>query len=98
MSKPATRRQREWRRRQACGIRLLTVPVAEYPLANAAIEAGLLSVAEAINPAALARAASDVLAEWSRRWSENSIASGDFAPTRARNTVTHLHRDDLPPG
>jgi len=91
MTKPATRRQREWRRRQACGIRLLQVPVAEYPLANAAIEAGLLSVAEAIDPAALARAASDVLAEWSRRWSENTVTHV------TENTVTHLHRDDLPP-
>ena len=72
MTKPATRRQREWRRRQACGIKLLTVPVREYDMANAMIEAGLLTVGEALDSAALGRAASDVLSEWTRRWVEKA--------------------------
>ena len=67
-----TKRQREWRRRRACGIKLLRVPVLEAELAAAMIESGRLSVDEALDAAALARGASDLLGDFARRWAEKA--------------------------
>lgn len=67
-----SRHQREWRRRRACNIRLLRVPVLETELAWAMIESGRLSAAEALDPAALTRAASEILAEWAASWTEKA--------------------------
>src|SRR5690349_13670731 len=57
------RRQRRWRQRRATGVRVLAVPVDEYKLAIALIEAGRVDPVEAMSPSVLAREASDILAE-----------------------------------
>ena len=49
---------------------MLAVPVDEYKLAIALIEAGRVDPVEAMSPSVLAREASDILAELSRQWAQ----------------------------
>ena len=69
MSTPASRKkQRAYRKRQACGVAVLRVPVHEHALAEALIASGRLGPIETLSRPAIEAAVADIVAEWTRRW------------------------------
>jgi hypothetical protein len=74
VKKTNAQRSRDKRARQRAGVAVWRVPVVEYVILSAMIEAGRdraiggLTEAESLDPQKQAAAAWEVLAEWSKRW------------------------------
>lgn len=61
-------RTRRYRARQRAGISILRVPVPDYDLIEAMIEAQRITVAGALDRKQVEHAAGEVLAEWASHW------------------------------
>ena len=64
----ARERQRRWRHRQRDGRAVLHIEVDEHALAEAAIEAGVLSPQETLRHEKLVEVAQGALAAWISHW------------------------------
>jgi hypothetical protein len=64
----ARARQRRWRQRQRNGRCMFKIEVDEHALADAAIEAGVLTPAETLRREKLAEVAQGVLVAWLEHW------------------------------
>jgi hypothetical protein len=64
----ARERQRRWRRRQRNGNCIFKLEANEHELAEASIEAGVLSPEEALSRAKLGEVAQGVLDAWQGHW------------------------------
>jgi hypothetical protein len=71
MAKSPAERQRAHRRRVRLGLALVKIEANELDLITALIDAGLIDVETALNPDAVAIAASRALARWIIREAQN---------------------------
>ena len=71
MAKSAAERQRAHRRRVRLGLALVRIEANEADLITALIDAGLIDVETALNPDAVAIAASRALVRWIIREAQN---------------------------
>jgi hypothetical protein len=74
MSRPrsvSSARVARHRARQRVGVAVLPVPIPAYDTVQALIEAGRLSVADALDQRKVAVAIGEVVAKWSRLWVKN---------------------------
>jgi hypothetical protein len=64
----ARRKQRAYRKRLACGIAVLRVPIQHHELAEALIASGRLSIAETLDRRAVEHEVALLVEEWRRQW------------------------------
>jgi hypothetical protein len=63
-----TRAVRAYRQRQAAGLAVLRVPVVEYDVVQALIEAKRLTVGQALDRTQVEHVVAEILHEWAQRW------------------------------
>jgi hypothetical protein len=64
----ARRKQRAYRKRQACGVAVLRVEAPLYPLVEAMLVAGRLSPERALRRCEIEREVGQIVEEWRRQW------------------------------
>ena len=65
-----------WRQRRRLGLCVLKVPVVEYDVVQALIEAGRLTPAGALNRLEVEHSVAVILNEWAQHWLANSCTRG----------------------
>jgi hypothetical protein len=69
------RRQNHYRQRRRANLVLLPVPIDEFALANALIESGRLSIADALDRRRVSQVVSQLLADFTQRWPADHYAA-----------------------
>ena len=70
MTQAEKKRQARYRQRRRYGLCVLKIPAIEHELANAMIEAGLLTEGQALCRGAIEHVAAELLADWAGAYRE----------------------------